>query len=203
MLHRTSRHHRRNGRRFVSRPLRAMAVFAASLLSLLSLPLFAAEVDSASDTAVKMAFVYNFGKFVEWPPAAFNDSGHRVVLCTIGDVSAFSQGLSEINGKKVQNRELQVVHIARLNDLGGCDTLFIAQSERDRLGDVLAAVSKRPTLTISDIEGFTDKGGMIGLLVRNERVQFDVNLTAARSAGLQISSELLKLAHAVVGAEPN
>jgi hypothetical protein len=193
MLHRTSRHHRRNGRRFVSRPLRALAVFAASLLSLLSLPLFAAEVDSASDTAVKMAFVYNFGKFVEWPPAAFNDSGHRVVLCTIGDV----------NGKKVQNRELQVVHIARLNDLGGCDTLFIAQSERDRLGDVLAAVSKRPTLTISDIEGFTDKGGMIGLLVRNERVQFDVNLTAARSAGLQISSELLKLAHAVVGAEPN
>jgi hypothetical protein len=41
---------------------------------------------------------------------------------------------------------------------------------------------------------FTARGGMIQFVMRDNKVRFEVNLTAAERAGINLSSELLKVA---------
>jgi len=44
------------------------------------------------------------------------------------------------------------------------------------------------------MSGFTSNGGMIQFVLREKKVRFEVNLTAAEKAGLTLSSQLLKVA---------
>ncbi len=176
----------------------------AVLAGLFAIPVTAwADAGSVSEASVKMAFVYNFGKFVEWTADAASGSSHDFVICTIGDVEQFRQGLGEIENKTLQGRSVKVRRTDRIADIAGCQTLFIAQSEHDRIKEILKAAHAQHILTVSDIDDFAEHGGAFELLTRGGKVQFNVNPQAARAAGLSISSDLMKLAHAVVGQESN
>ena len=52
-------------------------------------------------------------------------------------------------------------------------------------------------LTVSDMEGFAEAGGVIGLMKTDEKIRFEINLLAAKDAGLVINSRLLNLAQIV------
>jgi hypothetical protein len=64
--------------------------------------------------------------------------------------------------------------------------------------EILSALRGRSVLTVGDSQGFVDAGGMIELLVEDERMRFEVNLHAANEARLKISAKLLSLAKAVL-----
>jgi hypothetical protein len=80
--------------------------------------------------------------------------------------------------------------------------VFISVSEKARLREILEGVKEKNILTVSDIEGFSRLGGMIELVLDDERVRFEVNLDATTKAGLELSSELLKVARAVRRSPP-
>jgi hypothetical protein len=46
-------------------------------------------------------------------------------------------------------------------------------------------------LTIGEIEGFTQMGGVINFFEEQNRLRFKVNIDAAKRAGLTMSSQLL------------
>lgn len=171
-------------------PLRALL----ALLGMATAP-WAAASPPISEAAVKAAFVYNFAKFAEWP----NDSAPQepIRLCLYGSRDAFMAALADIEGKSAQNRPIRVQKVARPSEFRGCHILAVAESEAKQLPDVLRAAEELGALTVAEIEGFADAGGAIGLVVDNERVQFEINLDAARRANLKISSQLLKLARKV------
>ncbi|MDR3416268.1 MAG: YfiR family protein [Nevskia sp.] len=181
-------------------PSALLRLAAALVLLLVGADGACAEIGSASEAAVKMAFVYNFGKFVEWPPPALATS-QPFVLCTAGDTEQFKSSLAAIEGKTAQGHEVKVHALDGNAELAGCQTLFIAQSEREHVRELLKAARNLPILTVSDIDEFADAGGVVELITRNGRVQFNINVRAAKAANLTISSELMKLAHSVVGAE--
>jgi hypothetical protein len=52
-------------------------------------------------------------------------------------------------------------------------------------------------LTVGEIQGFPDDGGVINFRLEDSRVRFEINLEAAGRAHLRISSRLLSLAQAV------
>ena len=79
-----------------------------------------------------------------------------------------------------------------------CQMLFIASSERHRLQTLLPEAQRRGILTISDMRDFTRLGGMISLQTINNRVTFDLNLSAAGKASISFSTHLLKLARDII-----
>jgi hypothetical protein len=97
-----------------------------------------------------------------------------------------------INGLKVVSRRIKSPREAF-----GCRVLFISSSEENQLKEILAVLCKSSILTVSDMVQFSQRGGMIQFVFDRNRVRFEVNLTNARTAGLNLSSELLKLAVAV------
>jgi hypothetical protein len=158
-------------------------------------PAFGADAAVPPERAVKAAFIYNFAKFTEWPPAAVGTPG-TLVLCAFGDES-YGAALAVIDGKTVQGRAVRVRRAMRLSEIKSCNMMFIAESEARRTSELLRAVKGAPVLTIGDAEGFAEAGGMIGLITADNRVQFEINNDAVQRANLKISAQLLRLARLV------
>ncbi len=163
---------------------------ALSLLGLLlALPLTAS---AQSEAAVKAAFIYNFTKYTEWPP----EGGDTMQLCLLGKTDPLLSALMELQGKQSQGRRI-LVHSVERETLNGCRVIVVGISEEDYLADILRSAQKQPALTVSEIDRFIDAGGMIGLVVDNARVQFEINAGAAERAKLKFSAQMMKLAHRV------
>ncbi len=143
---------------------------------------------------IKSAFIYNFAKFVYWPDES-NDS--TLTLYVIGEAS-FYAALDTIEGKIIRGKTLQIKHIKSLRNIKDCDLLFITSAEKDNLENLINPICGSSILTIGDTKGFAERGVMINLYIEEERVRFEINVEAASQAGLEISSQLLKLAKIVI-----
>jgi hypothetical protein len=150
----------------------------------------------SSEYAVKAAFLYNFAKFVEWPAGAFPGPGEPVTFCILGEDPFGGKLEQTVEGKTVKGRPVVVLHTG-LDALGRCHILFAGSSERPRFDRILAAVGRRPILTVGDDEPFRQAGGIINFVLRESRVRFQIDRAAAERAGLKVSSQLLELAEAV------
>ena len=85
------------------------------------------------------------------------------------------------------------------NLIPGCHVVFIAYSEQKRIDDIVSQLGTMPILSISEIDRFTDRGGIIGLTTEGDRVQFEINASAADRAKLTVSARLLAAASSVRG----
>ncbi len=164
---------------------------------LLGWPVYTARCQAVDEYKMKAAFIYNFTKFVEWPPQAFRAPADPVVICILGE-NPFGDGLGRLVGdKSLEGRSFAVRQISKEPQAAGCHILFICSSERKRIPSIMTAVGGRATLTIGETEGFALQGGVINFKIEEGRVRLQVNIRAAEKAGLHISSKLLTLAQIV------
>lgn len=147
--------------------------------------------DGLNEYAVKAAFIYNFAKFVQWPP---DTTSSALVVGVVGDGPL--EGLLDriIAGKTVQGRELVVRRIGNDDDLRSCDIVFVGASEERRTADILRSLQPQPVLTVGETPHFLRDGGMIRFLIEGSRVRFQIDPQNADRARLKISSQLLSLA---------
>lgn len=185
--------HRPLGRRCAT-----MLKFAAILSCLLLLvPGLHAQQPKASEFQVKAAYLYNFGRFVQWPDESGADRHEFFEICVLG-TDPFGQALdATLAGGTIGGKSVAAKRITKPQDVDSCRILFISSSEESHLKEDLAALDKTRVLTVSDIPRFSERGGMIGFILDGNRVRFDVNLDSAQGAGLTLSSELLKVATSV------
>lgn len=172
----------------------------ASLRGTLSLVLLLCGVcraEVAAEYQVKAVFVFNFSRFVEWPPQAFTAPDAPFVIGILGD-DPFGARLDEaVRGEQIDQHPLSVRRFRTLGDIGDCQILFIGRSEGAQLPQVLAALEHRSTLTVSELDRSSERGVMIQFTMENNRIRLRINVEAARAAGLTISSKLLRSAEIV------
>ena len=179
-----------------------LLVFFLYFVALLS-PLFisATEIDNIEEDILKAVYSFKFGKFAEWPETKLNDSKSTLGFCILGTNPFTQAALETIEGAVVKGRKLQIMIYGSgllSNDaLEECHILYVSQSEKTRQRPILSALRNKPILTVSDIEGFSQKGGMITLINVNQQIHFEINPGAIARAGLEISSKLIELAKVV------
>ena len=169
----------------------------AALLVLMAVatPARLGAAPGASEYELKAAFLFNFAKFIDWPPNAL-ENATGVSVCVLGD-DPFGDLLDRtLAGKSVHERPLVVRRHDTLGDTGGCHILFVSAAEERRLARV--APPEAPVLTVGETDGFVQRGGIIAFAMDDKRLRFEINADAADRAGLRISSQLLKLATRVV-----
>ena len=163
---------------------------------LLAAPALAvADETQISEYRVKSAFLYNFSRFVTWPEATLQDRT-EFSLCVIG-TDPFGAQLDKLTGKAVHNRTLVVRRLNSLAVVDDCHLVYIGEDTMPT--DILLLVRELPVLTVSDAEDFIEQGGIIQFKLIQSKVRFRINMDAANSAGLRISSKLLSLAISVTG----
>jgi hypothetical protein len=143
---------------------------------------------------IKAAYLFNFGRYVSWP-----DPFGEVVIGVVGGGAIVDVLEKTISGKTINGRAYRVKVFRSVDHLDRCEILFLPRAEAKHAQTVLAAVSGKSVLTVSDSDGFTDNGGMIEFRLIDDTLKFDINPGAAEKAGLKISSELLRVARDIKG----
>jgi hypothetical protein len=143
---------------------------------------------------IKAAFLFNFAKFVDWPPAAFPATNSPIIIGVIGK-NVFGKDLENtIRDKTVNNRRFHFVTVASLTEETNCHILFISPSEKDNLKKILDGLHNASVLTVSETDQFIEAGGMVNFVIEDNKIRFQISDGAAKKAGLKISSKLLSLA---------
>jgi hypothetical protein len=140
---------------------------------------------------VKAVFLYNLAKFIDWPDKSF-DNSPTLTVYILGD-DPFGPNLDAIKGKLIKGKTVVVKQIASPTALKNVGILFIARSEKEQLPDILKSLSGLPILTVGDTQSFANRGVMVNFYIENSKIRFEINMEAARLAGLKISSNLLKM----------
>jgi len=171
--------------------LRVLACAAACLCVLLSARPAGAATD---EDEVKMGFLYNFTKFVEWPREAFANDQSPIVIGIAGDDATAASFAEALAHKTSGGRAIVVRRVAEAGDLPHCHILFLRAGSRRNIADVADELAGRPVLLVGECEHFLAGGGMLNFVLRSERVRFEVNLDAAQKAKLKLSSKLVQIA---------
>lgn len=168
---------------------------AAAIFLIMSSPAQSRVSEPESEYKLKAAFLYNFAKFVDWP----DESSPVLEICIAGH-DPFGSNLEDtVGGHAINGRSIVIRRLVALERIRQCDVVFISSSEKSRIAQVLASLGGAHVLTVAEIPGFAAAGGMIGFVVDQDNLRFDINAGAAERAGLKVSSRLLRLANSVIG----
>jgi hypothetical protein len=165
------------------------------LILTLAVPAGAATSEQGSlEYAVKATFLYKFAPFVDWPPKAFPSPQSPVNICVLGR-DPFGEVLDRaVAGQTIDGRMVVVV---RIDQVGASDCHIMYLSDTDGAATrVLNAVRGMPVLTVTSTSEPEAKG-IINFVIRDNRVRFEIDDSAAAQNGLVISSKLLNLAISV------
>ena len=178
---------------------RRWAALAALLLAGMAWQLAWSSEAQDAEYRIKAAFLCKFGNYVEWPdlPASAVQAPFEVgVFATpsVADELVIAARTQTVNGRPIVVRRLE-----RSDSIDGLSLIFVARSHAARLAEVLAVVKDRPVLTVTETDPGTATGSMVNFIVVDDKVKFDISLSAAERGKLRISARLLGVARSVTG----
>ena len=165
-----------------------MLIFLAGLVP-------AAEISREDQT--KATYIFNFARFTDWPTNAFRASSTPLVIGIVG-TDPFDGFLDDkARGEHAHGRPLEIQRYHSLEEIKTCHILYVGKSEKNRLNKVLDVVKGKPVLTVSDLAGSGQHPIMVRFVTERNRVRFRINVEQTKTAGLTISSKVLREAEIV------
>ncbi len=180
----------------------ALSCIAAALLVLMPLSALADTEAEQVASRIKAVFLYKFCGYVQWPPEVFAAADSPLVLGVAGSDSIARELAEAVRGRQVGGRQLVVRQLDARDSINDLHLLYVAASAQLRMQPVLFQVRDRPILLVTDSEEGLAAGGIINFSVQENRVRFDISMSAARRSGLSLSAQLLSVARVVRGQSP-
>lgn len=137
--------------------------------------------------------LFNIAKFVQWPPGVIGDR-RDITFAIFGEDDLAAELAATMSTKTVNGRGVFVRCVGRVQELEGCQIVYISTSQDKRVREVLAALSGQSVLTVARLPDFAARGGMVEFTQDARTAHFSINLGSAKRARLTISSKLLGLA---------
>jgi hypothetical protein len=177
-------------------PIRLSVRSIGLLLAFLALAPVSTAQEVSEEYKLKAAFVFRFPQFVDWPAAALD--GRPAVEYCVWSPNPFGPVLHDlVAGETLAGRPLAVREVNAPSQIATCHVLFVRGE--GPAGNVIDRIGQQPILTVGESPRFLDDGGIIQLIRADNRIRFNINLAAAKRAGLRLSSQLLRLAAAIHG----
>ena len=155
----------------------------------------AGDTPEAGEYELKAAMLANVIRLVEWPAAKAAETQAPLIVCVINSPdmeTAFGKTLSR--APMAGARRMTLRKTASGTAIEQCDAAFFGGSDRKKIEPALRAARAQPLLTVGENDRFAEWGGIVGLLIRDDHLEVEVNLAMATRAGLTISSRLLRIA---------
>lgn len=148
---------------------------------------------TAAEYKIKGVFLLNLTKFITWPREVLEQQ-QNFNICVLGKDEIQNHLETVTKNEKVEGNHIEVYHFNYIFQVGQCHILFISASEKERLPDILQWIENRAILTVSDIEQFIEKGGMVEFFSRRKKIRLAIHAERVKKVGLKASSTLLKIA---------
>lgn len=171
------------------------ALTVALWMLLLSSPVAAGSL--TDEYQVKAAILYNFAKFIKWPPGSLPEKDTPFIFSIITRDPLSGWG-AEIESRTIQGHKVIVRQFRTVGELDQpCQVLFIHRSMEQESQQIIERMRNRPVLTVGDEIDLARRGGIVNFIKADNKIRFEVNIDAASRIELNISSDLLKLANIV------
>jgi YfiR/HmsC-like len=174
-----------------------MRMPAALAFALLAIGARAPAQAPADEAQIKAAFVYNFLKFVDWPGTPSRRSDEALVVAIVGEGTTADAVAAFLATKRVGDRPILVRRLLWDQSFAGVNAAFVSEDDPKKLHRIFDAAAGAAVLSIGESPNFAARGGVIGLLVEERRVRFDIDTDAADASRLHISSKLLALGRVI------
>jgi hypothetical protein len=174
------------------------AVILSLSILCLWIPVFAQSAESP-EYMLKSAFIEKFTQFTDWPEnAELSDISKPFVISIIGE-NPFKGILKQTcRTRKIKNKKVEIRYISSTKEISPSHILFISASKKDQLPAILLAVKNKPILTVSEVEGFAEKGGHINFyMTKKGTLHFEINEAMVRASGLRMHLLLIEIAKMV------
>jgi hypothetical protein len=168
-----------------------LAVLSAVLLAIAPNSAPALAADSARESAVRAALIFNFIKFTEWSIPGTTDN--PIHVCIASDDPELLAAVEVLGDRRVRGKPL---HVARLRNQTDCEVIYV--DSRQRWKTLADQFSMQAVLTIGAYPGFADEGGLIEINIREGGTRFDINQQKAKRVGLRFYPQFLQLARRVI-----
>jgi hypothetical protein len=185
----------RSRAQWMTMPACAALMLCSALLGA-SLPL-QAQISRTEEYRLKLAFLYSFAKFVEWPADAFSSPRAPLTICIVGRDPFDSDLEQQVAERSVNGRPYMTRTLRANDDVSGCHIIFLPAGSDSSLPAILKRVGGSSAIIVGESAGFAHRGGMVNFVVEDSRLRFEVNLEASLRARPRISSRLLALARIV------
>jgi len=177
--------------------IRFGSLAALCILGIAAQPALAQTAGSFSEYDVKAALLYNATKFIRWPAPADAPRNRQMQICVIGSEPAF-KAMRALNGKKIHNASISVVRQqSNAPELKLCDIAYFSDVATAKNRTSLLALDSLPVLTVGQTDAFAEHGGVMSLVLSNNRVNFVINASAADKSQLEINAQLLEVARVI------
>lgn len=166
-----------------------------SILYILSISLFTPTLLHAynSELDLKAVFIGRFSKFITWPKKS-----REKFIITVIDTNPFDNKLDKLyKDKKIKNKPIEIRYVTSIDEIKESDILFITIKNPKEIKKVLEYARKNSILTVSDSDGFAQRGGIIQIDFVMRKVKLKINNIASKEANLKISSSLLNISEVV------
>lgn len=147
---------------------------------------------------IKAGLVYNLLKYTTWSASKQNLDITNLQVCLFGD-DPFDGYLSPLQGRTAQQAKIVIVHVLEVKETENCNIVIVHRSQEENISVLFEFLRDKQILTISDIPGFSKRGGMVELTKEGEKISMYINKSAVNHAGLDIQSRMLRLAKLVAG----
>lgn len=168
-------------------------VFVGVLFSLLP---FGSLLAQGVNHKAHSVFLYNFARYAEWPATAPNNEVIRFGI--LGKSGVFDELDEVLKIKTVNGKKCVVERITNPANMGFYHIIFVADSESNKLAELLAAIGSKPTLVVTERDNLVRKGASISFLVSDDnKLQFQLNEQVLSSRNIQLASSLRSMAQSV------
>jgi hypothetical protein len=180
-------------------------LWAATLIAVLVSVAGTARADDAPslEYKVKAAFIFNFLKFVEWPPPQASDATTPITIVVLGE-DKFGAAFNEITSRKIKDRSITIKRFADFDtdearaELPKCQLVFISANQQKYTKEIIDLLRKKPVLVVGETPGFLEVGGMVNFVMQEGKVCFELNQDTAEVSELKMASQLMRLAKRVI-----
>lgn len=183
-----------------NRQLIAFALLAWMLLLALPSSTMAAE-KRPTEYTVKAVLVFKLSQWITWPEEAFEepDSPFVVGVMLLDDGDQVLSDFVETFPKKLPDeRPVEFRKVVDVNELPGCHMLFFPKFlSAAKAKEAVRHVAEKPVLTVGEIDGFANWGGIMNFYNVGKRIKLEINPEAAKRSGLKVNTRLLQLARIV------
>ena len=157
----------------------------------------AATAQAGVEQRLQAALVFKLSRFVEWPASRLPEGRGPFRICLVGR-GPLAAALQELEGRKIKGHPVKVLIAPAFDAVAHvCHLAFVDRGQRTRLALLWRRLGHAPVLTVSDLEGFAAKGGMVGIVRRGKRLGFEIDLRRARASGLTLAAPLLQISKVI------
>ena len=156
------------------------------------------EIDTEKVQKLQAVYLYNFGRFIEWPDYTYAQTNNQFVIGVLGKTPLTSV-LDEIAEKKtISRKKIRVTRFDSLEDYTTCHILFIPPDQEAKVRkSAIQKLSDDPVLLVGNSPEFATQGGSMNFILTNDSVGFECNTRTLKTQNLKVNAQLLRLARKV------